>query len=201
MSNLKLQSGDLTKPLSVNGCTVTTCLFNADEVVEGWARSSESARRIVACVNAFEGIDTDRIAGKSLGEFLAGELYLNKAESKPDGGFGFTFSGLAVQLMAESFADQFKQSGAVNYLELLFEHADVGQMTVTMQRVEGLTPAQKLAKAEAERDELLAALVAFREDVSDNRHAELASVDPYSIDQEVLDKIDAAIARAKGGAA
>lgn len=52
-----------------------------------------------------------------------------------------------------------------------------------------------------QRDELLAALVAFREDVSDNRHAELASVDPYSIDQEVLDKIDAAIARAKGGAA
>ncbi len=51
--------------------------------------------------------------------------------------------------MAESFADQFKSSGAVNYLELLFDHSEVGPLTVTMQRVDGLTPAQKLATAEA----------------------------------------------------
>ncbi|WP_143182179.1 ead/Ea22-like family protein [Serratia fonticola] len=50
--------------------------------------------------------------------------------------------------MAEAFADQFKSSGAVNYLELLFEHCDLGQLTVTMQRANGLTPAQKLAAAE-----------------------------------------------------
>ncbi|HDL6653426.1 hypothetical protein [Yersinia enterocolitica] len=76
-------------------------------------------------------------------------MRLNKAEPKPDGSFGFTFSGLAIQIMAESFADQFKSSGAVNYLELLFDHSEVGPLTVTMQRVDGLTPAQKLATAEA----------------------------------------------------
>lgn len=118
----------------------------------------EKDERAIACVNAFEGIETDRIAGKSLGEFLAGELYLNKAEPKQDGSFGFTFSGLAVQLMADCFADQFKSSGAINYLELLFEHAEVGEMTVTMQRVEGLTPAQKLAAAEQRIAELEAKL-------------------------------------------
>ncbi|ENG0873455.1 hypothetical protein ABU549_001051 [Yersinia enterocolitica] len=105
--------------------------------------------RADACVNAFEGIETERFAGKSIGEFLAGEVRLNKAEPKPDGSFGFTFSGLAIQIMAESFADQFKSSGAVNYLELLFDHSEVGPLTVTMQRVDGLTPAQKLATAEA----------------------------------------------------
>ena len=163
----------------------------------GFATRDANTARILACVNAFEGIDTDRIAGKSLGEFLAGELYLNKAEPKPDGGFGFTFSGLAVQLMAESFADQFKQSGAVNYLELLFEHADVGQMTVTMQRVEGLTPAQKLAKSEAERDELLAAL--------EKAFPELDKIDRHCLGwpfvSEPVEILRKAIARVKGGAA
>ncbi|HHH2164113.1 TPA: hypothetical protein ACPZGA_003572 [Yersinia enterocolitica] len=106
--------------------------------------------RADACVNAFEGIKTERFAGKSIGEFLAGEVRLNKAEPKPDGSFGFTFSGLAIQIMAESFADQFKSSGAVNYLELLFEHSEIGPLTVTMQRVEGLIPAQKLAAVEAQ---------------------------------------------------
>lgn len=153
-----------------------------------------NARRLVACWNAFEDIATDRIAGKSLGEFLAGELYLNKAEPKPDGGFGFTFSGLAVQLMAESFADQLKQSGAVNYLELLFEHAEIGPLTVTMQRVEGLTPAQKLAKAEAQRDELMATLLQTRIWVS----GEASGVETQAAQLAILDH---AIARAKGGAA
>ncbi|MET6763339.1 hypothetical protein ABNU44_14065 [Serratia marcescens] len=123
-------------------------LYSQEYVSALLEKSKEKDERAIACVNAFEGIETDRIAGKSLGEFLAGELYLNKAEPKQDGSFGFTFSGLAVQLMADCFADQFKSSGAINYLELLFEHAEVGEMTVTMQRVEGLTPAQKLAAAE-----------------------------------------------------
>lgn len=129
-------------------------LYSQEYVSALLEKSKEKDERAIACVNAFEGIETDRIAGKSLGEFLAGELYLNKAEPKQDGSFGFTFSGLAVQLMADCFADQFKSSGAINYLELLFEHAEVGEMTVTMQRVEGLTPAQKLAAAEQRIAEL-----------------------------------------------
>jgi hypothetical protein len=129
-------------------------LYSQEYVSALLEKLKEKDERAIACVNAFEGIETDRIAGKSLGEFLAGELYLNKAEPKQDGSFGFTFSGLAVQLMADCFADQFKSSGAINYLELLFEHAEVGEMTVTMQRVEGLTPAQKLAAAEQRIAEL-----------------------------------------------
>lgn len=129
-------------------------LYSQEYVSALLEKLKEKDERAIACVNAFDGIETERIAGKSLGEFLAGELYLNKAEPKQDGSFGFTFSGFAVQLMAECFAYQFKSSGAINYLELLFEHAEVGEMTVTMQRVEGLTPAQKLAVAEQRVAEL-----------------------------------------------
>lgn len=122
--------------------------FTPDCILNLIAQLEVKERRTIACVNAFEGIEIERFAGKSIGEFLAGEVRLNKAEPKPDGSFGFTFSGLAIQIMAESFADQFKSSGAVNYLELLFEHSEIGPLTVTMQRVDGLTPAQKLAAAE-----------------------------------------------------
>lgn len=116
----------------------------------------ETARRIAACVSAFEGIPTDRIEGKNLGEILAGEVRLNGAGPRADGCFGFEFSGGICQLMAEAYAEQFRQSGAINYLELLFHHSDIGPLTITMQRVEGLTPAQKLAQAEAQRDALAA---------------------------------------------
>lgn len=124
-------------------------VMSAEQLIDFLADKLEAAdERSIACVNAFEGIETERFAGKSIGEFLAGEVRLNKAEPKPDGSFGFTFSGLAIQIMAEAFADQFKSSGAVNYLELLFEHSEIGPLTVTMQRVEGLTPVQKLTAAE-----------------------------------------------------
>lgn len=46
--------------------------------------------------------------------------------------------------------------------------------------------------------QLLAALLAFRESVPDNRHAKTAEVDPYHIEPEVLAQIDTAIAAAKG---
>jgi hypothetical protein len=121
-------------------------------------KQDEMNRRIAACVNAFEGIPTERIEGKNLGEILAGEMRLHGAGPRADGAFGFEFSGGVCQLLAEAYAEQFKQSGAINYLELLFQHSDIGPLTITMQLVEGLTPAQKLAQAEAERDALQARL-------------------------------------------
>lgn len=130
-------------PLTI-GAKVASAIYDADGVpvciIDSMQEASrederQMARRIVACVNACEGISTENLTDNvPLKQGLSG---LNK----------------------------------------------------------------RIRDAEAQRDELLAALEAFREDVSDNRHAELASVDPYSIGQEVLDKIDAAIARAKGGAA
>lgn len=128
-------------------------------------KQDENQRRIAACLNAFDNIPTEKIEGKNLGEILAGELRLNNAGPRADGGFGFELSGGVCHLMAEGFAEQFKQSGAINYLELLFDHSDIGPLTITMQRVNGLTPAQKLAKAETERDGLQQKLDAVVDDL------------------------------------
>lgn len=118
------------------------------------ADQEREERRVAACVNAFEGIPTERIDGKDLGQILAGELRLNGAGPRADGGVGFEFSGGVCQLLAEAYTEQFRQSGAINYLELLFNHTEIGPLTITMQRVDGLTPAKKLALAESERDAL-----------------------------------------------
>lgn len=71
------------------------------------------------------------------------------------GGFDLGLQGGAAQLLAESLAQQFKDGGGINYLELRFESSQAlpgEKFVVTIQRVEGLTPAQKLAAMTAERD-------------------------------------------------
>jgi hypothetical protein len=67
-------------------------------------------------------------------------------------------SGMALQMVAASFAGQFKANGATNYLELSGNHPETGPFTITMQRTHGLTSAQKLAAMTKQRDVLLEAL-------------------------------------------
>jgi FtsZ-binding cell division protein ZapB len=68
-------------------------------------------------------------------------------------GINLKLEGGACQLLAESFIDQFKDSGAENYLVVTFE-SDLGPLSVTMQRENGLTPIQKVAALQAEIAEL-----------------------------------------------
>ena len=62
-----------------NGCdtgadvSITETADKASQAIgELLAALEEKDARVAACVNAFEGIETERIAGKTLGEFLAG---------------------------------------------------------------------------------------------------------------------------------
>lgn len=55
-----------------------------------------------------------------------------------------SLEGGVCALLANAFADQFKDSGATNYLVLDLFHDDTGPMTITMQRKAGSTPAEKL---------------------------------------------------------
>ena len=52
--------------------------------------------------------------------------------------------------MADKLIDYFEGEGAVNYIEQTFEcnHDSSKSIVLTMQKIEGLTPCQKLAKAE-----------------------------------------------------
>lgn len=63
-----------------------------------------------------------------------------------DSGASLEFEGGACQVIAEAFAEQFVGSGAVNYLEMTFTSEERGSFVVTMQKVGGMTPAEKVAK-------------------------------------------------------
>ncbi len=115
-----------------------------------------NARRIVACWNVLDGYATEELEGVTLSEFVAKQAYLN--EMTTNDGLNISMSGMALQMVAASFAGQFKANGATNYLELSGSHPETGPFTITMQRTHGLTPAQKLAAMTKQRDVLLEAL-------------------------------------------
>ena len=71
-------------------------------------------------------------------------------------GMHLTVEGGPAKLFAECFADQFRQSGAMNYLEMRLTAPDGLELLVTLQKVAGKTPHQLRAEAERERDELKA---------------------------------------------
>ena len=118
--------------------------------------TAANARRLAACWNLLDGYDTKELEGVSLAEFVAKQAYLN--EMTTNDGLSISMSGMALQMVAASFAGQFKVNGATNYLELSGSHPETGPFTITMQRTHGLTPAQKLAAMTKQRDVLLDAL-------------------------------------------
>jgi hypothetical protein len=69
------------------------------------------------------------------------------------GGVNMGLEGGAAQLLAGAFADQFRDSGAANYLELTFTSGDL-PLLVTLQRQDGKTPSQFRKEAEAKVAEL-----------------------------------------------
>ena len=134
-------------------------------VCELWPRSDEgfpncegkeNGRRIVACWNLLDGYPTEELEGVTLAEFVAKQAFISQFDAND--GINLSISGVAVQLLAASFAGQFKASGATNYLEMSGNHPETGPFTITMQRKHGLTPAEKLAAMTKQRDVLLEAL-------------------------------------------
>ena len=82
--------------------------------------------------------------------------------------------------MIEAFAGQFKQSGATNYFEIGFTHDELGPFTVTIQRVHGITPSQRIDELQrrVERyEEELASVTADR-DTLKAKFAEYEQQDP-----------------------
>lgn len=73
----------------------------------------------------------------------------------------------AVLLVSEISRQWFEAVGGVNYVEtkLITVGTDEAEFVYTMQRIDGLTPADKVAAAEARVAELEAELARFREDL------------------------------------
>lgn len=122
--------------------------------------TAANASRIVACWNLLDGYPTKELEGVTLAEFVAKQAFISQFDAND--GINLSISGVAVQLLAASFAGQFKVSGATNYLELSGNHPETGPFTITMQRKHGLTPAEKLEAMTKQRDVLLDAMYAVQ---------------------------------------
>jgi hypothetical protein len=75
-----------------------------------------------------------------------------------DGGINMALEGGASQVLAAAFADQFREKGGANYLEIGFTTPDGLNLLVTLQNVNGKTPGRLKAEADARIVELEAAL-------------------------------------------
>jgi len=94
------------------------------------------------------------VADQAVRETLVKRLAMER------GGLAVDMEGGACQMLAETFASQFKGSGAVNYLEVTLKSRDIMPdevFVVTLQRLAGATPHQKRTEAEAKLREAIAA--------------------------------------------
>lgn len=158
-----------------------------------------NARRLVACWNLLDGYPTKELEGVTLAEFVAKQAYLN--EMTTNDGLNISMSGMALQMVAASFAGQFKANGATNYLELSGNHPETGPFTITMQRTHGLTPAHKLAAMTTQRDVLLEALelsLATMEHMGNALNEMDAVTEEDEVHYAAFEQARAAIAIAKG---
>lgn len=115
-----------------------------------------NARRIVACWNLLHEFDTEAIEAGTFADFIGKQVYQHEIENANSG--ELRLSDVSLQLMAAGFAGKMKANAAENYMEFGLFHPDTGPITITVQRAEGLTPAQKLAAMTKQRDVLREAL-------------------------------------------
>ncbi|ELY1969548.1 hypothetical protein SL040_000774 [Aeromonas salmonicida] len=115
-----------------------------------------NARRLVACWNLLHEFDTEAIEAGTFADFIGQQVYMHEIENANRG--ELRLSDVSMQLMAAGFAGKMKANAAENYMEFGLFHPETGHITLTVQRSEGLTPAQKLGAMTKQRDVLLEAL-------------------------------------------
>lgn len=114
------------------------------------------AKRLAACWNLLHEFDTEAIEAGTFADFIGQQVYLHEIENANSG--ELRLSDVSMQLMAAGFAGKMKANAAENYMEFGLFHPETGHITLTVQRAEGLTPAQKLGAMTKQRDVLLEAL-------------------------------------------
>lgn len=183
---------------SVDGYGVCELWPRTDEGFPN-CEGKENGRRIVACWNLLDGYATEELEGVTLAEFVAKQAFISQFDAND--GINLSISGVAVQLLAASFAGQFKASGATNYLEMSGNHPETGPFTITMQRKHGLTPAEKLEAMTKQRDVLLEALelsLAAMEHMGNAINEMDAVTEEDEVHYAAFEQARAAIAIAKG---
>ena len=115
--------------------------------------TAANARRLAACWNLLHEFDTEAIEAGTFADFIGKQVYQHEIENANSG--ELRLSDVSLQLMAAGFAGKMKANAAENYMEFGLFHPETGHITLTVQRTEGLTPAQRLAAMTKQRDVLL----------------------------------------------
>lgn len=173
--------------LALGGEDKTSLLTIVDEDGIDFAAlyHAADAKRLAACWNLLHEFDTEAIEAGTFADFIGQQVYQHEIENANSG--ELRLSDVSMQLMAAGFAGKMKANAAENYMEFGLFYPETGHITLTVQRTEGLTPAQKLAAMTKQRDELLAAL------------EEIAGCDPYhQTSAGIIART--AITKVKGGA-
>lgn len=188
--------------LALGGEDKTSLLTIVDEDGIDFAAlyHAADAKRLAACWNLLHEFDTEAIEAGTFADFIGQQVYQHEIENANSG--ELRLSDVSMQLMAAGFAGKMKANAAENYMEFGLFHPETGHITLTVQRTEGLTPAQKLAVMTKQRDELLAALERANAALSDAAiKMKWSDIPTAQAMLRNVDEIDAAIAKAKGGAA
>lgn len=115
---------------------------------EGYEISEETASAILTLLEENERLAKENELLRQHAAEQISDSTLMTGISTNNGAIDVGLKGGAAQLLAESFFDQFQQSGAINYLELRFESEAKmpgRSMVVTLQLVGGITPGQRIA--------------------------------------------------------
>lgn len=150
-----------------------------------WQNFSDSLGVLSTAQNLDVEVDQLKVENTRLRSLLA-EKVVNSTMLTglvpDDGGMTLGFEGGACGMLAQLLGAQFYESQAINYLELRFnsaKHPDLGPLVVTLQRVEGPTPHELRAKAEAE-------IASLQKHIAENATAGAAQVQPMKTSTVVL---------------
>lgn len=118
-----------------------------------WAEADQAERAIARARAKAKRLKAELAEANAKIEQLAGMLANPEltAINIGNGSLDVGLRGVAPQIFAAAFARQFKDSGGINYVEMRMVTADpsVGELLVTLQRLDGKTPHQLRMEAEA----------------------------------------------------
>lgn len=144
-------AGRLRDYADANECTLTCSCGDCSQCAASHLTPHEAleiAKTIDTLRAQLEAAEADNDRLRSVLAEKVTDATLMKELRMTPGEIFAQYEGGAAHMLMECFVDQFKAGGSTNYLEMNFTSGSE-QFAVTIQKVAGLTPAQKATAAEA----------------------------------------------------
>ncbi len=148
---------------AIAGFTFPNYLEGIGEIEDAYVSGFEAAepeekvdaiRDLLAELDAMAA-DNERLSLMAQGKFMDANRVLRMGPGD-DGTFEIVLATPIFQTFCGLFTEMFKRSGAKNYIDQHIHHDVLGELLITIQRVDGKTAHQLREEAERERDAALA---------------------------------------------